>query len=534
MDVAVKNLTRAWLRYGQAQTFICRPTDTGSFEDFKQMATESGLDAERRCIGLDPRHPKENLLPITLMMQADPNIADLAWLRRQIPEAGYALCGVVHTMSGTRIVRSVSDLIIAPTTSSDALICPSRAIRESIQNLFAIQADYLKSRFGTSFTCPVQLPVIPLGIDTAKFQGLTTENKRRAQRVALNVADDELVILFVGRLSFATKTHPTPLLLAAEEAAKRTKQKIRLVLYGYFMPQTMEAVFESQIREFCKTVRCDVIKNTDPRFPDGLWAGADCFVSLVDNIQESFGLTPIEAMACGLPAIVSDWDGYRDGVRHRQDGYLIPTMVPPVDYGLEIAERYHNRLDGYGEYLCASSQSTSIDIDAVASAIVELADNPPLRRSMAASGRQRAADTYDWRHIIRAYEELWNNLAAQRRQEKSFGGMPPHWQAAHPTCPNPWQMFSPFPTMHLEPGTVLRMVEGRYPLLRQLLKHEVNYFVPALLLSQDGLADLAKQFRTPAGQPIMNVLHKHLPQDHGKVWRSCGWLLKYGICERVA
>ena len=41
---------------------------------------------------------------------------------------------------------------------------------------------------------------------------------------------------------------------------------------------------------------------------------ADVFVSPSDNIQETFGLSVIEAMASGLPVIVSDWDGYRDTV----------------------------------------------------------------------------------------------------------------------------------------------------------------------------------------------------------------------------
>lgn len=27
---------------------------------------------------------------------------------------------------------------------------------------------------------------------------------------------------------------------------------------------------------------------------------SDCFVSPIDNIQETFGITPIEAMACGI------------------------------------------------------------------------------------------------------------------------------------------------------------------------------------------------------------------------------------------
>ena len=46
-----------------------------------------------------------------------------------------------------------------------------------------------------------------------------------------------------------------------------------------------------------------------------LWAAADVFLSLVDNIQETFGITPLEAMAAGLPVVASDWDGYRYTMR---------------------------------------------------------------------------------------------------------------------------------------------------------------------------------------------------------------------------
>ena len=44
----------------------------------------------------------------------------------------------------------------------------------------------------------------------------------------------------------------------------------------------------------------------EPEIRINIWSAADIFISLSDNIQETFGLTPIEAMANGLPAIVSD------------------------------------------------------------------------------------------------------------------------------------------------------------------------------------------------------------------------------------
>jgi len=39
------------------------------------------------------------------------------------------------------------------------------------------------------------------------------------------------------------------------------------------------------------------------------WQAAGVFIALSDKIQETLGLTPLEAMAEGLPVIVSDWDG---------------------------------------------------------------------------------------------------------------------------------------------------------------------------------------------------------------------------------
>jgi hypothetical protein len=54
------------------------------------------------------------------------------------------------------------------------------------------------------------------------------------------------------------------------------------------------------------------------------------FLFPIDNVQETFGLAPIEAMAAGLPVIVSDWDGMKDTVTP-DVGIRIPTEVPHAD-----------------------------------------------------------------------------------------------------------------------------------------------------------------------------------------------------------
>ena len=528
-DVAVTNFLAAYFRHSVQKQFLCRPTDMPSFDHFKAIAAAEGVDAERNCIGLDPRHPDKNLQDIACIFRPDPLTVDLIWRRQQMRRAGFATCGLVHTMSGERIARAVGDLCFAPTDGTDALICPSTAIRDAVRSLWDIHGDYINHRFGGKFVCPVQTPVIPLGIDSGKFANRVTPEKRAAQREALGVAEDEIVILFVGRLSFATKAHPLAMFMAAERAARLTGRKVRLVLFGYFKPLDMEPHFRDLAADICKTVKAEFVMNDDPRFPEGLWAAADIFTSLSDNVQESFGLTPIEAMACGLPAVVSDWDGYRDGVRNGEDGFLIPVTTPPPSAGMAIAQLYYNE-ENYGVALAGSVQSTSVDIEWCARSYAVLISDADLRRTFGANGKARARDVFDWRHIIRAYDELWKGLSEQRLATPPAPTVPEQWQAMHPAYPNPWQMFKSFPTTHLAPTDILHIAMDHAETVA-VMGHGMNLFVPQLLLPQEQLLELIAIIRRAGAVRIQDVLSAFPVDSHDLLWRCFGWMLKNGVCR---
>lgn len=529
LDVAVNNFLSAYFRHGTQNPYICRPTDIASYEHFKSLAEAAGVDAEKHCIGIDPRHPKSNLENISCIFRPDPLTVDLIWRRQQLLGKGFSTCGLVHTMSGERIAKAVADLCIAPSDTSDALICPSESIRDAVQNLWQLYAEYLNHHFGSTYRCPVQTPVIPLGIDANKFVSLTTGELRKAQRSALNIEQDEIVILFVGRLSFATKAHPLPLFMAAEQAAKRLKRKIRLVMYGYFKPKDMENHFKSLAKDIAKTVAIDFILNDDARFPKGLWAAADIFTSLSDNIQESFGLTPIEAMAAGLPSVITDWNGYRGGVRNGIDGFLIPTLTPPDKAGLAIAEAYYNE-ENYGISLVGASQSTALDIGLCADAFVALADDN-MRRQFSESARARALDTYDWKHIITSYEALWEELAYKRQSMPRQQALPRNWQAMHPAFPNPWQMFSSFPSKKISYKDRIQVLLTKDEIY-SLIKHDMNYFLPELLVEKESMIELVEAIRrAPAAPFVQDILGTFPDSEQDRLLRCIGWMLKHGVCK---
>ena len=107
-----------------------------------------------------------------------------------------------------------------------------------------------------------------------------------------------------------------------------------------------------------------------------IWSAADIFISLADNIQETFGLTPIEAMAAGLPVVVSEWNGYRDTVRHEVDGFLIPTIMPPIGTGIDLAAQYFSNQLNYSTYVGQVSIVSAIDVNACAHALEQLITQP--------------------------------------------------------------------------------------------------------------------------------------------------------------
>lgn len=101
-----------------------------------------------------------------------------------------------------------------------------------------------------------------------------------------------------------------------------------------------------------------------------LLSAADVFVSPVDNLQETFGQSVIEAFAAGLPVIASDFDGYKDTVDD-QVGRRVTTRLG-VDWS-QVSEL------GPLLYECPLhlilGQSIEVDLKSLTATMAELAND---------------------------------------------------------------------------------------------------------------------------------------------------------------
>jgi len=525
IHVAVNGITDAFLRYAKQDRFWCVAANDAPFESFQSFAERAGRKVEN-CEFIAETE-SERFAEIGCLLKPEPFIAPFAWARRQLDQRAYSICGVSHTMSTAGAMEAVGACVVNPLQSWDAIICPSIAIRDAIKALWAGWEEYVGRRFGTDFTCPVQTPIIPLGIDCAHFAKNRGPALRAKQRELLGFDEDTVVILFLGRLSFYSKVHPLPLFLAAERAAAETGKKVHLAFYGYFLNKKFEEDFRTTAAGICDQASVSFVINTEPEFPDGIWAAADIFASPSDNIQESFGLTPIEAMASGLPVVISDWDGYREALSDGVEGFLVPTQAPPPGTGVDQAYRYLTEEDNYGEYLAGASLATAVDNDAFADALIKLIENPDLRRRMGEAGIARAEAVYDWRHIIPAYDALFAELA-ERRQTDSELVPREEGEAAFPSHPDPFTMFENFPAAVLSWDARLEAVHQSPAELTRLIKHRMNYFTPDLLISPERLPAILHAVKTKPGITIAELAEAIGDFDPPTLMRTAGWLIKLG------
>lgn len=396
-----------------------------------------------------------NASSVDVLYYPAPVTIDLAHLRNRCGVHAYSLMGVTHTLASGGAMDQISALAIAPFQSWDALICTSRAAKVFAENLIEANRDYMQVQLGATDFPKVKLPVIPLGVDTQHFS--PQEARRKTLREQMGFDQDTVVILFVGRLSFHAKANPLVVYKTLEQLAQ-AQPHLRLVYLevGQYPNLSIQSAFQRAQGLLAPSVGCQWIDGAIQDRVMEAWQVADIFVSCSDNVQETFGLTPLEAMACSIPVVVSDWDGYRDTVRDGLDGFRIPSLLPHASTGAgqSLQFSHASRVESYDYYIGKLSLMTAIDARSLFDRLLVLIKSPDLRQSMGLSGRQRVSQLYDWQHILIQYCELARALN-EERQDAQTRVQSRSYALAWPQRPDPLSAFAHFASTQIDSRSVI-------------------------------------------------------------------------------
>ena len=448
------------------------------------------------------------------------------------PHAAWSLCGITHTTSSAGAMDAIGNLITSPIQAWDALICTSHAVKDNVQRLLQAKVNQLQERLGITKVVLPMLPVIPLGIHTEDFQ--FTDKQKQEAKAKVGADAQTLVVLYMGRLSFHAKAHPLAMYQALQNAAQAvsiTGQKIKLVECGWHANESIKKAYEAAAQLACPDVQVLTLDGRLAEDRNTAWACADIFCSLSDNIQETFGIVPIEAMSAGLPVVVSDWDGYKDTVRNGIDGFRVPTCMPEAGLATDLALRHAVGLDNYDMYCGHTSSLVSVDIMAATNAFIKLFESESLRHAMGDAGQMRAKETYEWSKIIGQYEILWQEQAHVRKAANQSADLV-NARIPWPERMDPFYAFASYPTQTLHLQTKLSLTDASAKLgLHRLNAYQqlamvdfANFIAPSNEEMDQVLTRLEKQPQTA------EMLVENLDSARKLlVMRSLVWLLKLGI-----
>jgi hypothetical protein len=320
---------------------------------------------------------------------------------------------------------------------------------------------------------------------------------------------------------------------ALSEAVQRTATKAHLVLAGWANSPSLLKAFENGAAQFGPGVRTTIVDGTRTENRMAVWHAADIFTSLSDNIQETFGLVIVEAMASGLPVVATDWNGYRDLVEDSETGFLVPTwMVPGATSDVTI-QLLMGEVD-YDHFLARSNQSVAVDTAAAADAFARLLVDESLRRRFGVAGRLRAEKLFSWSQVINAYRDIWQQQAASLRDvAASADAAAPSF--THPAAyPPPEHAFAGYPTSWLTDQQPIAAAPDAVDRLPNLMDTPLTNYEFGVRIHDPKL--LQSVLHTASGSVSLGELRDALVRDgatNTTASATLAWMLKYDLLRRA-
>ena len=159
---------------------------------------------------------------------------------------------------------------------------------------------------------PHRAHAVPMGVDVALFGPWP----RAEARAALGIDQDERVVLAVGRVEPFKGTD----VLVRASALLSDSERIRLLVVGGREGEPGVEWLRAEARASGVSGLLDWRAAVPQHELPAYYAAAD--VCAAPSLHETFGLTALEAMACGTPVVASDAGGLRELVHHGETGLL--------------------------------------------------------------------------------------------------------------------------------------------------------------------------------------------------------------------
>ena len=171
---------------------------------------------------------------------------------------------------------------------------------------------------------PKNLVTIPNGIRLEEYTNLPAQ---RTFRRKFNVPDDKKMVLFMGRINIKKGLD---LLLPAFANYLTVHDDALLILAGPedgYLTETKKFIADHNLADRIRYVGMltDTIK---------LAALADADLFVLPSYSEGFSIAVLEALAAGVPSLVSDRIGFGEYVRRNEAAYISPLTVEGVEKGL--------------------------------------------------------------------------------------------------------------------------------------------------------------------------------------------------------
>ena len=281
------------------------------------------------------------------------NYAYPLMIRYRTPARVYTVHSLAEKDVGLRTAPIVRALAFRYRVGRVVPVAIAEEVRNSIQKLYGYPNP----------------PLIPNGIPTDEYA--PDPNKRAQWRQAHGIETHATILTHVGRFA-PPKNHA---LLIEAFARVRTSAPLYLLLVGggelenTVREQVAQLGLESRVRFL--GIRSDVAD---------ILRASDVFV--LSSRWEGNPMSVMEAMAAGLPVVSTAVGGVPELVRDGETGLLV----------------------------------SSEDTGALAQAIQALVDNPARRQAMGVAARQHAVASFDIRHTVRGYEQLYEALLDKNKR----------------------------------------------------------------------------------------------------------------------